>query len=92
MVYGFYTSQTDWFLPARCSILQYVNELAKYACASFNGFFRGIGLSISEAKLELVLFARTHTNPPINVSLNGLFMPVMHNYRYLGVVFDGKLL
>jgi hypothetical protein len=87
--------------------LQYADDLAIYAvnydvgniqqtiqsaCASLNGFFLGIGLSISEAKSELVLFSRRHTNPPICVSLNGRSMPVVPNFRYLGVVFDGKLL
>jgi hypothetical protein len=52
--YGFYTSQADRFLPARCSILQCSDDLAIYAthydvgdiqrtiqsaCASLNGFF-----------------------------------------------------
>jgi hypothetical protein len=81
--YGFYTSQADRFLPARCSILQYADDLDIYAthydvediqrtiestCASLNGFFRGIGLSISKAKSELVLFLKKHTNTPIYVS------------------------
>jgi hypothetical protein len=67
MIYGFSTPQADRFMPARCLILQYADNLAKYAahfdfgniqrfiqsaCASFNGFFRGIGLSISEVKPE----------------------------------------
>jgi hypothetical protein len=52
-------------------------------------FFREIGLSISKAKSELVLFSRKHTNLPIYGSLNGRFMPMMPNFR---VVFDGKLL
>jgi hypothetical protein len=105
--YGFYTSQADQFLLICCSILLYANDLAIYAahydvgniqrtiksvCANFNGFFREIGLSISEAKFELVLFSRKHTNPPIYVSLNGSFVPVVPNFRYFGVVFDGKLL
>jgi hypothetical protein len=52
--YGFYTSQADRFLPTRCSILQYADNLAIYAahydvgniqrtiqsaCASVNDFF-----------------------------------------------------
>jgi hypothetical protein len=99
--YGFYTSQANQFLPARCSILQYADDLAIYAahydvgniqrtiqsaCESRNGFFLGMRLSISE------MFSRKHTSPPICVSLNGRFMPVVPNFRYLGVVFDGKLL
>jgi hypothetical protein len=55
-------------------------------------FFRGIGLSLSEAQFDLVLFSRKHTNPSIYVSLNGRFMPVVPIFRYIGVVFDGKLL
>jgi hypothetical protein len=61
-------------------------------CKSQWFFFREIGLSISKAKSELVLFSRKHTNLPIYVSLNGRFMPMMPNFRYLGIVFDGKLL
>jgi hypothetical protein len=40
----------------------------------------------------LVLFSRKHTNPPIYMSLNGRLMPVVPKFRYLAVVFDGKLL
>jgi hypothetical protein len=109
--YGFYTSQADWFLPARCSILQYADYLAIYAahydvgniqrtiqtaCARLNGFFsEGLGSQYRRLSLfcsALVLFSRKHTNPPISVSLNGRFMPVVPNFRYLGVVFDGKLI
>jgi hypothetical protein len=70
-----------------------IHRSIQSACASRNGlFFRGVRLSISEAKSELVLFSRKHTNPPIYVSLNGRLMPVVPNFRYLGVVFDRKLL
>jgi hypothetical protein len=33
-----------------------------------------------------------HTKPPIYVYLNGRFVPVVLNFSYLGVAFDGKLL
>jgi hypothetical protein len=61
-------------------------------CAGLNEFFMNIGLSISESKSELVLFSRKHTNPSVCVTLNGQCMPVVPKFRYLGVVFDRKLL
>jgi hypothetical protein len=39
----------------------------------------------------LVLSSKNHTNPPIYVSLNGRFIHVVPNFRYLGVVFNRKL-
>jgi hypothetical protein len=61
-------------------------------CAGLNEFFRDIGLSISESKTELVWFSRKHTNLSVCVTLNGRCMSVVPKFRYLGVVFDRKLL
>jgi hypothetical protein len=88
-------------------MLQYADDLAVYAshvvvenvqrtvqsaCVGLNEFFRDIGLSISESKSELVLFSMRHINPLICMTLNGQYMPVVPEFRYLGVVFDRKLL
>jgi hypothetical protein len=101
--YSFYTSQADRVLPVRCSMLHYADELAVYAshvdvenvqrtvqsaCTGLNAFFRDIVLLIS----ELVLFSREHTYPSVCVTLNGKCMSVVPKFRYLGVVFDEKLL
>jgi hypothetical protein len=84
-------------------MLQYADDLAVYvshvdvenvqrtvqsACDGLNGIFMEIGLPIS----ELVLFSRKHINPSVCVTLNGQCMPVVPKFRYLGVVFDRKLL
>jgi hypothetical protein len=72
-------------------MLQYADDLTVYvahddvekvqwtvqsACDGLNGFFRNIGLSISESKSELVLFSIKHTNPSVCVTLNGQCTPV----------------
>jgi hypothetical protein len=69
-------------------MLQYVDDLVVYtshaevenvqrtvqsSCAGLNEFFKDIGLSISESKSELVLFARKHTNLSVCVTLNVQF-------------------
>jgi ribonuclease HI len=105
--YSFYTAEVDLNLPNECSLLQYADDLAVYssgrqlnrvcrtiqtACAYLNNFFRNRGLQISETKSELVLFSRKHSNPPVNVSLNGRLLPVEPTFKYLGVVFDQKLI
>ncbi len=105
--YSFYTSRVDSCLPDTCSLVQYADDLAVY-CANthteraqiyiqsafnrLNDFFAEIGLSISEKKTELVLFSRKHTNPEVRIDLNGAQVKISNSFRYLGVVFDRKLL
>jgi hypothetical protein len=56
--YNFFNSQADRVLPVRCSMLQ----TEQSAFDGLNGFFRDIGLSISESKSEFVLLSRKDTN------------------------------
>lgn len=105
--YSFYTSEVDLSIPRDCSLIQYADDLAVYyshkdakvaqikiqsACNQLNSFFEKIGLSVSEKKSEIVLFSRKHTNEDIQILMNGSRMPVSETFRYLGVVFDRKLL
>jgi hypothetical protein len=61
-----------------------VQRTVQSACAGLNKFFKDIGLSISESKSELVLFARKHTNLSVCVTLNVHCMSVLPKFRYLG--------
>jgi ribonuclease HI len=105
--YSFYTSEVDSCLPSNCSLVQYADDLAVYcshkhaasaqttiqtALGKLDRFFLNIGLSISEKKSELVLFSRKRSTPTIQVFLNDRLLTVSKNFRYLGVVFDEKLL
>jgi ribonuclease HI len=105
--YSFYTSDVDTCIPSDCSIVQYADDLAIYssnvneifiqnsiqlALFELDKFFSDIGLSISEKKSELVLFSRKHSTPNVQVSLNGRLLKVSDHFRYLGVIFDRKLL
>jgi hypothetical protein len=89
--YSFYTFQTDWVLPVRCSMLQYVDAMAVYeshddvenvqrtvqsACTGLNEFFR----------------EKVWANPSVCVTLNGQCISVDPENRYLGVEFDKKIL
>jgi hypothetical protein len=69
-----------------------VHWTVQSVCDSFNGFITAIELSISESRYEFVLLSRTQTYPSVCVTLNGQCMPVVLNFRYFVVVFDGKLL
>jgi ribonuclease HI len=105
--YSFYTSEVDYCLPANCSLVQYADDLAVYSSDAhanciqntiqiainlLDVFFSNIGLSISEKKSELVFFSRKHTTPIAQIGLNGRLLTVSNNFRYLGVIFDQKLL
>jgi hypothetical protein len=80
------------FVVRCCNDVENVQQTVQSACAALNEFFRDIGLSISESKSELVLFSRKHTNPSVCVAINGQCLSVVPKFRYLGVVFDGKLI
>jgi ribonuclease HI len=105
--YSFYTSEVDRCLPENCSLLQYADDLAVYssnshsqiairriqvACNNLNNFFAKIGLSVSEKKSEIMIFSRKHSDPEAQITLNGTPLKLSNTFRYLGVVFDRKLL
>jgi hypothetical protein len=79
-----------------------VQRTVQYARGGINGFFRDIGLSISESKSELLIFSRKHTNPSVCVTLQSFNVQTLEvigrvpplrlkfsllNHRYLGL-FD----
>jgi hypothetical protein len=95
--YSFYTTQATL---VRCWILQYADDLTVYAshdvlenvqrtvqsaCAGLNEFFR-------DSRYLSSYYSQGNTNPSVYVTLNGQCMSVVPKFRYLGVVFDGKLL
>lgn len=50
-----------------------------------------LGLTLSQAKTEFMLFSRQHITPSIRLRLDNKLLKRVHEFRYLGVIFDHKL-
>jgi hypothetical protein len=83
-LYNVIGSCADRFVPAGCSFLQYADNLVVYvthrlievargliqtACTLLGVFFSSMGLTISSAKSEYMLFSRKHEHLPILIRI-----------------------
>jgi hypothetical protein len=73
-------------------LLQTACALVKTACSSLSVFFfLLLGLTISSATSDVVLFSRRHLRPPVSVWIGGRLLPQLVSFKYLGVFFDAGL-
>jgi hypothetical protein len=76
--YSLLRSGVDRFIPARCEILQSVDDVVEYAlhrimeithalvqtaCSALKVFFDMVGLTIFAVKCETMVFSRKHHKP-----------------------------
>jgi hypothetical protein len=90
LFYNLLGSGMDRFIQSGCNFLQYADDILVYfshhifeiasilvqtACSSLRVFFSMLGLTISAAKSEVVLFSRKHLRPVVSIRVNGRLFP-----------------
>lgn len=105
LLYNLYTYDLEES-AAGCHFLQYADDLLIYssnnniqsasesisaALQSVNSWLINNGLSLSASKSTAVLFTRKRVIPLVNLSINGVNIPISSHHKFLGVILDSKL-
>jgi hypothetical protein len=69
-------------------LIEVARGLIQTACTSLGVFFSSMGLTISSAKSEVMLFSRKHERPPILIRIGSHVLPQTTTFKYLGMFFD----
>ncbi|KAG6459582.1 hypothetical protein O3G_MSEX011460 [Manduca sexta] len=106
ILYNLYTYDLSESVNSFCNILQYADDVALYtsscsfseitfrlnsAITYLNDWLTNHGLTLSIPKCSVVVFTRKRIIPNIQISLNGLKIPVQNSVKFLGVILDSKL-
>jgi ribonuclease HI len=107
ILFNIFISDLISVIEPDCFLIQYADDIVLYASEknwldseiilqnSINSIMNwslNKGLDFSAEKSSVMVFTRKHTSPEVHLELNGRMIKVVDNIRYLGVIWDRKLL